>query len=150
LTRPNNTLRTMAYDADGELTNIIEKTTMQFPIAFFTLNWSNSGRVQWEFKGPLPHNSNAPPSRTMTYDDDNRLLAFNGTSVMIDNVGNITYGPGTNNAFINYGHDARNRLTNAGGIAYGYDPANNRVSLVNGTNDTIYVIDPASSQVLLR
>lgn len=149
ITRPNNTLRTMAYDADGELTNIVERTTDQFPIAFFTLNWSNSGRVQWEFKGPLPH-PYTPPGRTNTFDADNRLLTFNSTGVTVDFNGNLTYGPGTNNSFINYAYDARNRLTNAAGISYGYDPAENRTSLTNGTNIAVYVIDPKTSQVLMR
>jgi RHS repeat-associated protein len=149
LTRPNNTLRTMAYDADGELTNIVERTTDQFPIAFFTFNYNPAGRVQWEFKGPLPH-PYTPPGRTNTFDADNRLATFNGGSVTIDNDGNLTYGPGTNNSFINYGYDARNELTSAAGLSYGYDPAGNRTSLTNGTNIAVYVIDPQTSQVLMR
>jgi RHS repeat-associated protein len=149
VTRPNTTLRTMAYDADGELTNIIERTTDQFPIAFYALNWTNSGRIQWEFKGPLPH-PYTPPGRTNTFDADNRLATFNGASVTLDTDGNMTYGPGTNNTFGTYAYDSRNRLTSADGISYGYDPANNRTSLTNGTNVAVYVIDPSSSQVLMR
>jgi RHS repeat-associated protein len=149
LTRPNNTLRAMAYDADGELTNIVERTTSQYPIAFYTLNYNQAGRVQWEFKGPLPH-PYTPPGRTNTFDADNRLATFNGTAVTVDADGNLTYGPGTNNSFITYGYDARNRLTNAGGIAYGYDPANNRIAVTDGINVAVYVIDPKTSQVLMR
>ena len=149
VTRPNNTLRTMAYDDDGELTNIVERTTDQFPIAFYAVNWTNSGRIQWEFKGPLPH-SYTPPTRTMTFDNDNRLATFNGTNVTIDNDGNLTYGPGTNNTFGNYTYDARNELTSASGLSYGYDPAGNRTSLTNGTNIAVYVIDPKTSQLLMR
>ena len=150
LTRPNNTLRTMAYDDDGELTNIVERTTDQFPIAFYTLSYNNARRVQWEFKGPLPHNPNPQPSRTMTFDQDNRLKAFNGNPVTIDNDGNLTYGPLTNNAFGTYAYDSRNELTSAGGSSYGYDPAGNRTALTNGANIAIYVIDPKTSQVLMR
>ena len=134
---------------DGELTNIIERTTDQFPIAFYALHYNPAGRSDWEFKGPLPH-AYTPPSRTMTFDNDNRLATFNGTSVTIDNNGNLTYGPGTNNTLGAYAYDPRNELTSAGGITYGYDPAGNRTSLTNGTNVAVYVIDPKTFQVLMR
>lgn len=147
--RPNNTVRLMSYDNDGELTNIVERTTTQFPIAFYTLNWNNAGRVQWEFKGPLPH-PYTPPGRTNTFDVDNRLATFNGAAVTVDANGNLTYGPLTNNTLGAYNYDSRNRLTNAGGIAYGYDPANNRTLLSNGGGVSVYVIDPQTSQVLMR
>jgi len=149
VTRPNNTMRLMSYDSDGELTNIVEETTGKFPICLYTLNYNAAGRVQWEFKGPLPH-SNAPPTRTMTYDNDNRLSAFNGTSVTVDSAGNLTYGPGTNNTFETYGYDSRNRVTGVAGVGYTYDPANNRVFSTNGANVSQYVIDPQTSQVLVR
>ncbi len=149
VTRPNKTLRLMSYDDGGELTNIVERATSQFPIAFYKLNYDLAGRVQWEFKGPLPH-TNTAPTRTMTYDADNRLATFNGTSVTVDNAGNLTYGPGTNNTFGTYTYDPRNELTSAGGLSYGYDPAGNRTSLTNGANAATYVIDPGSSQVLMR
>ncbi|MGP8201383.1 MAG: RHS repeat domain-containing protein [Limisphaerales bacterium] len=149
ITRPNTTLRAMAYDADGELTNIVERTTDQFPIAFFTLNYNQAGRVTWEFKGPLPTND-APQTRAMTFDHDNRLATFNSANVTVDFAGNLTYGPLTNNTFGIYTYDPRNELTNAGGLSYGYDPAGNRTSVTNGTNIAVYVIDPKSSQVLMR
>ncbi len=86
----------------------------------------------------------------MTFDNDNRLTNFNGSSVTIDADGNMTYGPGTNNTFGTYRYDPRNELTSAGGLSYGYDPAGHRTSLTNGTNIAVYVIDPKTSQVLMR
>jgi hypothetical protein len=80
----------------------------------------------------------------------NRLATFNSTSVTIDADGNLTYGPETNNTFGTYSYDPRNELTNAGGLSYGYDPAGNRTTMNNGTNVTTYVIDPKTSQVLMR
>jgi RHS repeat-associated protein len=149
ISRPNNTLRSMAYDADGELTNIVERTTDQFPIAFFTLHYNPAGRIDWEFKGPLPH-TNTPPTRTMTYDQDNRLKTFNGANVTIDNGGNLTYGPLTNNTFGTNTYDARNELTSAGGVSYGYDPSGTRASTWDGANAMQFVTDPRTSQVLMR
>lgn len=152
ITRPNNTVRLINYDDDGETTNIIEKTTTGFPIAFFTLNWTtNSGRVAREFAGPLPH-AYTPPTRAMMFDDDNRISNFNGLSVVYDNNGNMTSGPLLANTLVTYSFDARNRLLTAGGINYAYDPAANRVGLTNGTAWARFVINPSGSlpQVLMR
>jgi RHS repeat-associated protein len=149
ISRPNNTTRTTSYDKDGELTNIVEQTTTKFPICFYTLSYNPAGRMQWEFKGPMPH-SNSVPTRTMTYDNDNRLATFNGTSVTIDNAGNLTYGPGTNSTFGTYSYDPRNRLTSAGGVSYAYDPVNNRTFVTNGSTVSVLVTEPQTSEVLMR
>ena len=149
--RPNGTTRIINYDADGETTNIVEKTTTGFPIAFFTLGWTNSGRVAWEFAAPLPP-TNPPPSRSMTYDDDNRILTLNGQSVVHDWDGNMTTGPVTNSALVTYTYDARNRLLAIGSLQYGYDPAGNRTSVTNGGSPVRFVVNPnaAVPQTLIR
>jgi RHS repeat-associated protein len=151
ITRPNGTLRTIAYDLDGEATNIIEEAASKYPIAFYTLGWTNSGRVAWEFAAPLPH-TNAPPSRTMTYDADNRLLKFNNVSVTNDADGNLLHAPLTNSVFTNYTYDARNRLLNVGGVTNSYDAMNNRVGQTQGSNSTVFVVNPNAKlpQVLMR
>jgi RHS repeat-associated protein len=151
ITRPNGTYRTIAYDAAGQTTNILEQTAVGFPIALFRFNWNNAAEIQWEFAAPLPH-TNAPPTRTMTYDDDNRLATFNGTGVTVDLDGNLTSAPLTNSTFAAYIYDARNRLLNAGGVTNAYDPAGNRVGITYGTNSVAYVVNPnaALSEVLMR
>ena len=149
ISRPNNTLRSMNYDDAGQLTNIAEQTTAKFPITFYTLHYDQAGRRDWEFKGPLPH-AFVPPLRTNTFDADNRLKTFNGINVTVDADGNLTYGPLTNNTLGTYSYDARNELTGAGGISYGYDPAGNRISLTNGSTATTFVVNPQNSQVLMR
>lgn len=151
ITRPNGTVREMFYDPVGQVTNIVERTGAGDPIAFFKFNWNNAGRMASEFTAPLPQPF-TPPTRVMTYDDDNRIALFNGNSVTYDLDGNLTSGPLTNNTFVNYTYDARNRLLNAGGSSYGYDPSANRIALTNGANVTRFVINPnaALSQVLIR
>jgi RHS repeat-associated protein len=157
ITRPNSTYRTMGYDAAGQLTNIWEQMGNGLPIAWFRLNWTNSGNMAWEFAAPLPH-TNAPPTRTMTYDDDNRLARFQGPSmgslqsVGVDSNGNLTNGPLANDTFIAYAYDARNRLLNAGGVTNGYDPAGNRVGFTSAINSTELAINPNANlpQVLMR
>jgi RHS repeat-associated protein len=151
LVRPNGTQRVIGYDADGEATNIVELTVTGFPIALFRQNWNLNATMQWEFGAPL-HNTNALPTRTMTYDSDNRLLKFNGTNVTVDADGNLTYGPVTNSVFTNYIYDARNRLLNAGGVTNVYDAMNNRIGQTQGTNATVFVVNLNSKlpQVLMR
>src|SRR6188474_266396 len=85
---------------------------------------------------PLPH-SYTPPTRNMTYDDDNRIATFNGSGVAYDLDGNLTSGPLTNNTFASYTYDARNRLIEvgpavpSGPISYGYDCSGNRIAITN-------------------
>jgi RHS repeat-associated protein len=151
ITRPNGSQRLIGCDAAGQATNILEKFANNYPIALFRLNWNTAGRVGWEFAAPLPH-TNAPPARTMTFDEDNRLATFNGNAVTHDADGNLTYGPLTNSTLVSYSYNARNQLLSAGGLGYGYDPQGNRASLTNGTNVVRFVVNPnaALSQVLMR
>jgi len=151
ITRPNGTIRTNAYDAAGQLTNAWDRMAGGVPVSIFTLRWDGAGRITNEFAVPVPH-AYTPPGRTNTFDDDNRLWTFNGNSVSQDADGNLTYGPLTNNTFVTYGYDARNRLTNVSGVSYSYDPAGNRITLTNGASVTRYVVNPnaALSQVLMR
>lgn len=153
--RPNNTVRILDHDAAGQTTNIWERATTGgsngTPIALFRLNWNNAARMEWEFAAPITP-SYTPPTRTMTFDDDNRMATFNGNSVTHDLDGNLTNGPLTNNTLVSYAYDARNRLLSAGGINYGYDPAGNRTAITNGAAITRLVVDPNASlsQVLMR
>lgn len=151
IARPNGTVRTNSYDAAGQTTNIWERLTNGLPIAMFKLNYNAAARVDWEFAAPLPH-AYTPPTRTMTFDEDNRIATFNGNNVAHDTDGNLTSGPLTNNSFATYTYDARNRLLGAGGLSYGHDPAGNRTTITNGANVTRLVVNPkaALSQVLMR
>ena len=150
-TRPNGTYRTIGYDAAGQVTNIWEQMANGLPIAWFRLNWTNSGTLAWEFAAPLPH-AVTVPTRTMTYDADNRLQTFNGLTVGGDLDGNLTNAPLITTNFATYSYDARNRLLNAGGVTNIYDALNNRIGQTAGTNTTAYVVNPnaALPQVLMR
>ena len=149
ITRPNGTVREMNYDAAGQMTNLVERLANGDPIALFKLHWNDAARVAWEFAAPLPQPF-TPPARVMTYNADNQIATFNGVTYDAD--GNLTSGPLTNNMFVSYTYDARNRLLSAGGLNYGYDPSANRVAITNGANVTRFVVNPnaALSQVLVR
>jgi RHS repeat-associated protein len=151
IVRPNGTYRTIAYDAAGEATNILEQNALGFPIALICYNWNAAAEIQSEFIAPLPA-TNALPTRTMTYDADNRLATVDGNSVSLDNSGNLLSGPLTNDTFATYVYDKRNRLLNAAGITNGYDALNNRIGQTYGTNVSIFVMNPVASlpQMLMR
>ena len=151
ITRPNGSYRSISYDAAGQATNILEQMSNSLPIAIFKFNWANSGNMAWEFAAPLPHTTTAP-TRTMTYDDDNRLLTVNGSSVTSDSDGNLTYAPLTNGTSVTQTFDSRNRLTSSSGVTNFYDALNNRISQSVGTNTMMYVVNPNAKmpQVLMR
>jgi RHS repeat-associated protein len=151
IVRPNGSYRTIAFDAAGQATNIYEQMSNSLPVAVFRYAWTNTGNMAWEFAAPLPH-AVTVPTRTMKYDEDNRLTNCNGIFTTNDANGNLTYAPLTNGVFTNYVYDARNRLLNAGGVTNTYDPAGNRVGNRIGTNTTILVVNPNASlpQVLMR
>jgi len=88
----------------------------------------------------------------MTYDADNELKTVDGYNVAMDNDGNLLSGPLTNDTFAAYSYDARNRLSNVGGVTNYYDAANNRIGQAYGTNSVEYVINPNTKlpQVLER
>jgi RHS repeat-associated protein len=151
ITRPNGTFRTINYDQAGQITNIQEQMANTLPIALMRFAWNSNSTMQWEFLAPQPH-TNLPPTRTMTYDADNELATVDGYNVAMDNDGNLTSGPLTNDTAFTYAYDARNRLQNVGGLTNFYDAANNRTGQTYGTNSITYVINPNSklSQVLMR
>ncbi|MGA2800997.1 MAG: RHS repeat-associated core domain-containing protein [Verrucomicrobiota bacterium] len=99
----------------------------------------------------MPH-SYTPPTRVMTYDDDNRLLTVNSQNVYSDTDGNLTSAPLTNGTFATYAYDARNRLLNVGSVTNVYDVMNNRIGQIYGTNSVIYVVNPNAKlpQMLMR
>ena len=151
ISRPNGTFRSMSYDAAGQLTNVWEQMSNTLPIAWFRYNWNSNSTLGWEFAAPLAH-TNAPPTRRMTYDADNRLSTVDGLNVTDDADGNLTYGPLTNDNFATYTYDARNRLQNVGGVTNVCDAMNNRIGQTFGTNSVTYVINPNAGlpQVLMR
>jgi RHS repeat-associated protein len=151
IVRPNGSYRTLNYDLAGQTTNVMEQMSNGLPIAIFRFAWTNTGSMAWEFAAPLPQPT-IVPTRTMTYDPDNRLATFNGQNVYLDADGNLTNAPMTNSTFVSCAFDARNRLLSAGGVTNVYDPAGSRVGVASGTNTTVFVVNPNAKlpQVLLR
>ena len=85
-------------------------------------------------------------SAEMTYDEENRLLTYNGKAIRYDADGNMTYGP-VNGDMSEMLYDCRNRLVEAGDIRYEYDAENNRIAMENGEYREEYVTDTVSSSL---
>ncbi|MBT2288840.1 hypothetical protein J7E73_06740 [Paenibacillus albidus] len=172
--RPDGTVETRTYDPNGQLASLTDKSTDGSVIYTASYLYDAAGNVVTEtVNGPQTVTSNVYGSglgidingpglspdtdqltvadAAMTYAADNRLNAYNGSAVLYDADGNMTLGPllGSMQA---YTYDARNRLTEAGGVNYGYNNENARTSVtVNGIT-TQYVINPHAvlSQVLME
>jgi RHS repeat-associated protein len=74
----------------------------------------------------------------MTYDNDNRLISYNGQTVANDTNGNLLSAPVSGTLLGALTWDARNRLLTAGGTTYVYDAENRRVSGTKASQTTNY------------
>ena len=95
-------------------------------------------------------------SVSMTYDEDNRLLTYNGQEVKYDGAGNMTRGP-LNGAMADFAYDCRNRLVKVTGAdgrvtLYEYDGEDIRTAVTAGGIRTEYTTDRESaySQTLIK
>jgi hypothetical protein len=115
----NGTVREVTYDAAGQIQKIQERDALGASICMtlFPEYWPN-GQIKGQVILPKASSYTAP-TIAMTYDADNRMLTFNGSSVTLDPDGNMTQGPavrpnptvGAWPVTTSYVDDARNRLT---------------------------------------
>ncbi|QJE95267.1 RHS repeat-associated core domain-containing protein [Luteolibacter luteus] len=149
--RANETERRYSYDAVSQLTGVSEISSSGQPLFFSYNRYDGGGRRDRETLFPSRHAVAASPFNAV-YDDDDRLSNFNGTAVVHDSDGNMTTGPLGGVASSPFGYDTRNRLAAAGGLTYSYDPAGNRSSVVSGSSETKWTIDPNGplSRALVR
>lgn len=144
VTRPNNTVRRIGYDAAGRPVFISERTGGGTPVLSYAIGYYPSDELSSLKATPSAALSALAPA-TMTYDDADRLLTFHGTSVAQDADGNMTYGPlPLTGAAGTYTYDSRNRLTGAGGLTYSYDAQGNRIG-IGGSETTSLLVDPAGA-----
>ena len=68
----------------------------------------------------------APPSATLTYDDDNQVATYNGQAITHDLDGNLGSSPVYGTLLGALTWDKRNRLLSSGGVSYTYDAENRR------------------------
>jgi RHS repeat-associated protein len=155
IARPNGTVRTITYDSDGRTSSILEGTGSGAALSYNKLSYDEAGRITNEFAAPLPTPFTVA-AETMTYDADNRIATFDGQTVVHDADGNMTSGPLNSSTPVGYTYDPRDRLTSVAAIgpapalSYGYDSEGNRTSVTQAGQTTVYVVSPATGQVLMR
>ncbi len=138
---PNDTRREFGYDYAGRL-NLIRDTVISTGAVIHQASLTHDlmDRIKKEIITPEPAPFAVEPA-IMTYDDDDRLISWNGQTTVSDLDGNLTTGP-IDGALTTLVYDIRNRLESAGGVAYTYDAENRRVSLTQNGVTTDYVQDP--------
>jgi RHS repeat-associated protein len=148
--RADGSAQTYTFDAAGQLTQLTDlKADQSTVIHSASLGLDLAGQVTSETL--VPALTPTVPNATQTVDSDNRLMTYNGSAVTFDPNGNLlTIANGVTPA--SYTYDARNRLTSAGGIGYGYDSDNRRVALTDSTGTTSFAINPNATldQVLVK
>ncbi len=147
--RPNGTSNQIAHDAANQLTSIKESAGGKL-ISYLAFQYDAASQIKSRFRAPLANSGWQHPTFTATYDDDNRLLTANGSSIVHDDDGNMTSGPITpTSGSVALGYNSRNQLTSAAGISYIYDAEGRRRSFTDATGTTRDVIDP-SGKLLIR
>ena len=147
--RANGTVETRTYDKAGRLTEILDKKDDN-EINHQEYSYDGSGNiteVKQLCEGEL--NFTGVTSAEMTYDENNRLMTYNGEDIKYDKDGNMIYGP-LEGKMTDFVYDCRNRLIQAGDTTYTYDAENNRIGVETGEKRTTYVVNtqPELSQVL--
>jgi YD repeat-containing protein len=155
VTRPNQTIREIKYDAAGR-PEIIEEYGPGMKLIFVHKHgYYPSDEMAWRYE--LPHKrtsgTDPPAIEAMTYNADNQIATWNGQIVTHDPDGNMTQGPAVHGETLaSYTYDARNRLTATQGSTYTYDSDGQRVGMTHNGDTYTFANDVGSelSKVLVR
>lgn len=152
-TRSDGSVETRTYNKAGYLMETLDVTAAGEEISHYTYGYDGRGNIT-----SIEGKDNGIPGITagavMTYDEDNRLVSYNGEAVTYDADGNMLHGP-LQGQMADYVYDCRNRLisvTTADGktTRYEYDAENTRTAMETEGRREEYVTDTEStySQVL--
>lgn len=152
--RPDGTTVVYEYDVAGRRTSMKDiKEDTKAVISEEIYTYDKAGQITTISKtvneSSSVESANNIKSVTMTYDNDNRMLTYNGEEVQYDDNGNMIYGP-LNGEMVTYEYDCRNRLIKAGDVCYEYDAEDQRIAVNEANKRTEYVINSNTelSQVL--
>ncbi|MBE0450723.1 MAG: SBBP repeat-containing protein [Clostridia bacterium] len=87
-------------------------------------------------------------SAVITITVDNRIDTFNGTQVIYDADGNMTYGP-LGEDFENFSYDEKNRLQSLKDFSFEYDVEGKRTKVTSGSDTTTYFNSPSDIEHVL-
>jgi len=134
--RPNGTRQRLEYYDSNQLQHTYEEKGAT-PIWDAGYGYDNAYRLTSYTPTPATKTL-PPPSAAMTYDDDNRLVTYNGQSVASDGNGNLLAAPISGSVLGALTWDARNRLLTADGVTYVHDAENRRVTSIKSCQTTTY------------
>lgn len=134
--RPNGTTATFTYDVSNRLTGTSDSKGAT-SLWQATYGYDNAYRLTNYTPTPITKTLPPPPAN-MVYDNDNRLIAYNGATVSSDADGNLLSAPVSGTLLGALTWDARNRLLTAGNITYVHDAENRRISATTGNQTTSY------------
>ncbi|MDE6433427.1 MAG: hypothetical protein K2L07_04290 [Lachnospiraceae bacterium] len=143
ITRADGSTETQEYDPAGQLTRQTDKDKEGNVLQEHSYTYDVFGEVVTK----TTTNTQDPDvleTVSMTYDDANHLVTYNGQRVTYDEKGNMTYGP-VDGTMQELTYDCRNRLVEAGGVSYTYDAENTRISTTENGLTTEYVTDTGGS-----
>ncbi|SNS57826.1 RHS repeat-associated core domain-containing protein [Anaerovirgula multivorans] len=150
-TRPDGSVETRTYNTEGRLTALLDIEEDGTVINHYIFDYDAVGNITEEVSSqeqelPLPGKL-----IQMTYNEANRLAAYNGETVLYDKDNNMIWGPLDNEMTV-FHYDSRNRLTEAGATTYAYDANNNRIAITEDNVTKQYVVNPNTilSQVLME
>jgi len=146
--RPNGTEEICTYNAAGQLTEQKDVKDGEV-LTHYVYTYDGYGNIT-TIEGTETTDTKEGLSRlsaaSMTYDEANRLLTYNGEELCYDADGNMTYGP-VNGVMGELVYDCRNRLVSAGGITYTYDAENIRIKAETADYVEAYVTDTVSASL---
>ena len=138
---PNGTQRIFAYDSAGRVASVRDEVAAGGAlVSQFALGYDALDRIVEETALPEPAPF-AVTAAAMSYDDDDRLTAWNALATVSDADGNLTQGP-LAGALATFTYDGRNRLTAVGTTSYTYDAEGRRITRTASGVTTTFVHDP--------
>lgn len=147
---PNGSRRVMAYDALGRVLRRQDRTANGSIIVDYRYSYNADGKLGVSSVGGADlavRGTNA----NFSYDNANRIVAYNGQNVSYNQDGQLTRGPlGAN--FANFTYDFRGNLTQAGTTTMLYNSEDRMIAFQEGGALTRLVVNPLKevSQVLLK
>ncbi|UEP39789.1 DUF6531 domain-containing protein (plasmid) [Burkholderia ambifaria] len=137
LTLPNGIVATYSYDVANQLTGI-SYANGSTTVGSLTYAYDNAGR-RTQIGGTLASMNLPAALASATYDADNRLTNWSGTTLTYDANGSLT-GDGS----LTYGWDSRSRLASLSGAAtasFAYDATGRRIGKTVNSTATNFLYD---------
>ncbi len=143
---PDGTEETNTYDSQGRLASTTLEASGEelYTISYTYDQWGNILTISCEGEGAEDAGISTLTPATMTYDESNRMLTYNGEDIIYDQDGNMTYGP-LDGEMTTFEYDCRNRLVRAGDTTYEYDAEDVRIAVETPEYRDEYVTDTVTA-----